>query len=314
MSPPKSIDPVLEELVREIARQPQSRLLRETTRDATGATNLAMIHESAASDRPTSAESELLRVYRTQAAQLWCDAALESLLESKTGREVYFQTRAATHAPVTMARIHREQSLFKNQVAEIGPIELLLGLWGQREGGQEQHPQNRSAAAMQFARISHRLFPSARACLVLADAHWDAGDRSGARTACVAGLRVAARTSEKAQLHERMGIYARQDGDGDRAIHHALAASRQDARNVGVLWNGLRTSLELGNELVALAFGGQLNAACHLDANTAQRLADGLSQRRKARNAPAAITFHPHFARIRAQLDSTSKGLIDAFA
>ena len=37
-------------------------------------------------------------------------------------------------------------------------------------------------------------------------------------------------------------------------------------------------------------------------------------QRRDARRTPAAITLHPHFARIRARIGSTSRGLIDAFA
>lgn len=334
MSPPKSIDPVLQELVREIAQQPHSRLLRDSTQhasqhasqhvtrhamsdaisDAACETTRGMIRESAPSERPSSAESELLRVYRTQAAQLWCDAALESLLKSKTGREVLFQTRETTPAPVTMTRIRKEQSLLQGQAADIGPIELLLGICGNQDHGPEQQPEKCGAAALQLARISHRLFPSARACIVLADAHWDAGDRSGARTACVAGLRVAARMAEKAQLHERLGIYARQDGDGADALHHALLASRQDARNVGVLWNGLRTCLEWGNEHSALALGGQLDEACHLDAVTARRLADGLRQRRDARRTPAAITLHPHFARIRARIGSTSRGLIDAFA
>jgi len=298
MNQPKIIDPVLEELVREIARAPHSRILR------------TRVHEPGPPPEPSQAERELLRVYRTQAAELWCDAALDCLMKSKVGTEVLFHARNVPRIPVTPDRISREGTLLDKSSPYVGSIQLLSTIYK----NVANIPFIPIHTTYELARTSSRLVPSVRACLICADAYYQENKLARAQAMCAIGLRIAYQAQDRAQLHERLGVYARRNKKPEQYLAHSLRATAADSQNAAVLWNLVRASLEVGSELYAIQGSNLLDRLLDSNSAMARRLMDGILQRKAARGRVADFALREDFHWIRVRLASSTRGLIDAFA
>ncbi len=293
MNQPKIIDPVLEELVREIARAPHSRILR------------TRVHEPGPPPEPSQAERELLRVYRTQAAELWCDAALDCLMKSKVFADLLFMARRSRVPDIDHNRIKQESKI----LPPISPLELLLELYASDSNPARAMPET----ALLLARTSVQLAPSARALMVASDVQLYRNKLDEAKSLCERGMRIAFRDAQRAQFHERLGSIARRRKKARSYLKHLAIATRMDHHNITLFWSHLRASLELGDRAESIRAGEALERVTDELPADARGLQKALKARCAERKVAAAFTMVPTFESVRRMLGTSSRGLIDAF-
>jgi hypothetical protein len=294
MNHAKTIDPVLDELVREIARAPRSRILG------------TRVHEPGPPPALSQAEKELLRVYRTQAAELWCDAALDCLMKSKVGTELLFVAPSSRIPPIDNERIKQESRV----LPPISPLNMLVEFYSSNASS----PQIAPEVALQMARTSNDLFPSARALMVASDVQLYRNKLDQAEALCRRGLRITLKNSQRAQFHERLGSIARRRGKARNFLNHLAIATGMDHSNITLFWSRLRASLELGDRLESIKASEALEKATDQMPLDARGLYRALERQRQLRQTSAAFTLVPTFESVRTLLGMSSRGLIDAFA
>lgn len=294
MSQPTTIDPVLAELVRELARDPHSQLLRGPS-----AAN-APVRKA---DGP---EAELLRVYRTQAAQLLCAAALDCLRRSFSLRDFLFLTPGTALPSIDHGRVVREQQLSQGD----GAFDLLLRIYQPGGCTMAVTPEH----ALQLARYSRNLFPSAVACMIEADVNLHRNRMDSAERACNEGIAIALRKTQRARLHERLAVIARRRRQKAAYLERTKLASDLDPESLPLCWTALRASLEAGDHGESLRAGAALEVASDRHPQHAQLLTESLRRLAQARNRPASITLGSQFEMVRPLLGTASRGMIDAFA
>lgn len=292
------IDPLVEELVKALRQEPRSPLLG------------GQFGSGSPSLRPSDAENLLLRVYRTQAADLWCDAALECLMESRVGKEVLFALPNRPFKPVPRERVERESTILCREPLVSSPLHLLHGLYSSETGVKGATLEQ----ALYFAKISNRLFPTARAYMIAADVEMERGSLIKARALCRKGIDVSWSPADRAILLERIGVASRRAGDRHGYLKAMMEAQRYDPSNPVIHWNCLRASLELGLESFAVRAGEMLDRSLNMDPRRFAPLSASLSERQRARGTIADFAQHRSFSYLYARLTATARGLVDAFA
>jgi len=305
------LHPDVEAILREVAAQPGSVLLRVPRSPDARAFSPDAVQVGASDSWLSSAERHLLQVHSEELAFALRQAAWMRLATGNGRQRVNRTVTAHCSVPIPSlhdVRVSAARALEGRHVAQAEPevIELLEALVAP-EGPGRVDPTRLLVAG-------HRLVPSARGRILAGSAHALAG-RTGSAQMCFAD---AVRTRLPAELQavawNNMADVLEATDEIERAMRAAARASRLMPGLVFAQAARLACALRLGDQAIALDASRILDAIAIEDAGALDELELRWQERRAARLTALPIAERRAMVNIRENAGPGTRRLIDALA
>lgn len=303
-------DPEVEALLREVASDPRSKLLRlpRATDPRVAFEPDPRIASTAAG--LTVAERHLLEVHRSDIADLCRDAFMHALFRHPRGK-LYFPREDAENRAIEYPG--REDVDARAEVLGADFFHEEGTVWG-RLG------RSQSSASLRYwdenpklmATIALRLHPSGAARIRLGIALLVEGEGMGAKAVWSRVLRHSIGSDVHVYCHANLALLYGLQGKFQSAARHRVAALQLRPRSSVLAWAVFLDALRLGDSSFALSAAKTVEECVPPESHALEMAIDLVKRQRSSRCVPHASAIRGTVERVRAQLGTSAARIANA--